>query len=141
MTENIYTETVTPEELSGEHLGLMARAQSTRGMSTYTSEGPITDIAFSTEIINSRMRACGATVKIGKEWWDLKSVRFHYSATEICARRVPDNHDEQTVTIDRETYNILVATYKTYQQIGQVIGAMGETPKLKPEDVATLDQA
>lgn len=44
------------------------------------------------------------------------------------------------VTIDRDTFNVLVATYKTYQQIGQAIGAMGETPKLKPEDVEALDQ-
>ena len=45
------------------------------------------------------------------------------------------------VTIDRDTFNILVATYKTYQQIGQDIGAMGKTPKLRPKDVEALDQA
>lgn len=45
------------------------------------------------------------------------------------------------VTIDRDIFNVLVATYKTYQQIGQAIGAMGETPKLRPEDVDSLDQA
>ena len=48
---------------------------------------------------------------------------------------------EGTVTIDRDTYNTLVAAYKSYQQIGQTIGAMGETPKLRPEDIEALDQA
>lgn len=167
MTENIYTETLTPEELSGEHIGLMARAQSTRGMSTYTSEGPITDIAFSTEGAmvrgtDSKIRVNGATVKIGKEWWALEFVRFHYDAAGIRTRRGPDNphlpedyvtrvgewqaknaqagEEAETVTIPRGVYDILVATYKTYQQIGQAIGAMGETPKLRPEDVEALDQ-
>ena len=169
MTQNIYTETVTPEELSGEHIGIMARAQSARdNMSTCTSEGPITDISFSTEVFmasgtESRSRVNGATVKIGSEWWALEFVRFHYDAAAIRTRRGPDNHylpegyvDRVTewqakhaqageeaggVTIPRDTYNILVATYKTYQQIGQAIGAMGETPKLRPEDVEALDQA
>lgn len=168
MNETPYTEAVTPEELSGEHIGLMARAQSTRDRSTYTSEGPITDIAFSTtgamvRKTDSKIRVNGATVKIGKEWWALEFVRFHYDAAAIRTRRGPDNHylpegyvdrvtewqakhtqageEAETVTIDRDTYNTLVATYKTYQQIGQAIGAMGETPKLRPEDVGALDQA
>lgn len=42
------------------------------------------------------------------------------------------------VTLDRGTFNVLVATYKTYQQLGHDIG---ETPKLRPEDVEALDQA
>lgn len=42
------------------------------------------------------------------------------------------------VTIDRDTFNVLVATYKTYQQIRHDIG---KTPKLSPEDVEALDQA
>ena len=42
------------------------------------------------------------------------------------------------VTIDRDTFNVLVATYKTYQQIGQDIG---ETPILTPNELESLDQA
>lgn len=42
------------------------------------------------------------------------------------------------VTIDRDTFNVLVATYKTYQQIRHDIG---EIPKLSPEGLEALDQA
>ena len=171
MSETPYTETVTPEELSGEHIGLAVRAKFTApDGTTAIVEGPVVDIRYKhVRVVKGRekeisgYRVNGAQVMIGDEWWDLEFVRFHYDAAAIRTRRGPDNYylpegyvDRVTewqakhaqageeaggVTIPRDTYNILVATYKTYQQIGQAIGAMGETPKLRPEDVEALDQA
>lgn len=168
MTENIYTETLTPEELSGEHIGLMARAQSTRGMSTYTSEGPITDIAFSTEGAmvmgtDSKIRVNGATVKIGKEWWALEFVRFHYDAAGIRTRRGPDNphlpedyvtrvgdwppkhaqagEEAENVTIPRGMYDILVSAYKAFEAAERASWARSTVPMLTPSELEALDQA
>lgn len=89
----------------------------------------------------SRIRVNGATVKIGSEWWALEFVRFHYDATAIRSRRSTNNHDEETVTIDRDTYEILIATYKAREAESQAHRAWDEVPKLTPSEIEALDQA
>lgn len=99
MTENIYTETLTPEELSGEHIGLTAKAKFIALDGTTTIiEGPVVDIRYKhVRMVKGRekeilgYRVSGAQVMIGDTWWDLEFVRFHYDAAAIRTRRGPDN--------------------------------------------------
>lgn len=169
MNGNIYTETVTPEELSGEYVGFEAQAGMYDALNNPVNiQGTVTSIQVAPLLPGRSTKSyregeLQAEVTIGGKAYDLQRVHFHYDTAAIRTRRkwhptgLPANYVERlrgweenqapagersdTVTIPRDRYDILVATYKTYQQIGQAIGAMGETPKLRPEDVEALDHA
>lgn len=95
MTQNPYTETVTPEELSGEHIGVTVRAKFIAPDGTTTIvEGPVVDIRYKhVRMVKGRekeisgYRVNGAHVMIDDTWWDLEFVRFHYDAAAIRTRR------------------------------------------------------
>lgn len=47
----------------------------------------------------------------------------------------------KTVTIDRDTYNILVAAYKAFEAAERASWAHSTVPLLTPNEIESLDQA
>ena len=168
MTENIYTETVTPEELSGEYVGFEAQAGMYDALNNPVNiQGTVTRIQVAPllpgrSIKSYREGELQAEVTIGGKAYDLQRVRFHYDAAAIRTRRnwhiqLPEGYVDRVtewqakhaqageeaggVTIPRDVYDILVATYKAHEAELHAHRAWCEVPMLTPSQVEELDQA